>query len=71
MGGRFGSIQCTSSPFGNGSFSYQAGATCYGNDPGNWRYGSFTFDPSAVASEYVENGKLQASALQVLVCIKF
>ena len=28
------------------------------------------FDPSRVASEYVTNGSLQPSALQVLVCIK-
>lgn len=28
------------------------------------------FDPNLVASEYVTNGSLQPSALQVLVCIK-
>ena len=70
MGGRFSGLQGTSNPSGSGSFTYLNGSTCYGTSPGNWKYGSFEFDPSTVASEYVDNGKLQASALQVLACIK-
>ena len=70
MEGRIAGIQGTSAPSANGPFKYLNGGSCYGTDPGNWRYGTFSFDPSTVSTQYVTGAVLQPSALQVLACIK-
>ena len=68
--GRAFGIQGTSSPSGSGAFTYSNGGTCYGTDPGNWRYGTFVLDASRISSIYSDSETTQPMSAYVLIIIK-